>query len=85
LPSASGAFVKAPSTSTASRANVRDDRDTPLSWVQDDMKTPVIWVKGEVKYFCEGGWTGRIALIWFEKFGRAREYRRPACSRTSRI
>jgi hypothetical protein len=58
LPSASSAFVKAPSASTASRANVRDDRDTPLSWVRDAMKTPVIWVKREVKYFCEEGWTG---------------------------
>jgi hypothetical protein len=29
-PSAVGAFVKAPSASTASRTNVRDDRDTPL-------------------------------------------------------
>jgi hypothetical protein len=29
-PSASCAFVNAPLTSTASRTNVRDDRDTPL-------------------------------------------------------
>jgi hypothetical protein len=41
--------------STASRTNVRDDRETPLLW--DGMATnmEVIWGKHEGKYFCEGG------------------------------
>jgi hypothetical protein len=49
---------KAPPASTASRSNVRDDRDTPLSWARDGRHTHVIWVRRKQKYFCEGGWTG---------------------------
>jgi hypothetical protein len=43
--------------STASRPNVRDDRDTPLS--RDGMAADikVIWVRSEQEYFCERGWT----------------------------
>jgi hypothetical protein len=29
----------------------------------------VIWGSGEGKYFCMGGWTGSISLIWFKKLG----------------
>ena len=37
---------------------------------------PVIWVERKPKYFCDRDWTGRIALIRFEKFG----CRRRCCS-----
>jgi hypothetical protein len=54
------AFVKAPPASTASRSNVRDDRDTPLLWDGMARHTPVIWVRFKQEYFCEGGWTGNL-------------------------
>jgi hypothetical protein len=37
----------------------------------------VIWGKREGKYFCGWDWTGRIALIGFDKFAVARKFRKP--------
>ena len=41
--------------STASRTNVRDDRETPLKWDGMAEIMEVIWGKREGIYFCEGG------------------------------
>jgi hypothetical protein len=58
--------------STASRSNVRDDRETPLK--RDGMAEimEVIWGQREGIYFCEGDWTGRNSLIRLDKFAYAR-------------
>ena len=37
--------------------NVRDDRDTPLSWARDGGLVGVIWGKREAEYFCAQHWT----------------------------
>jgi hypothetical protein len=44
-------------TSTASRPNVCDDRETPLSRAGTSMDINLIWVGGEAEYFCTKGWT----------------------------
>jgi hypothetical protein len=41
--------------STASRSNVRDDRETPLKWDGMAEIMEVIWVGREGIYFCKGG------------------------------
>ncbi len=43
--------------STASRPDVRDDRDTPLLSRRDGANTTLIWVSEKEKYFCGRGWT----------------------------
>jgi hypothetical protein len=48
-------FVKSAPASTASRSNVRDDRETPLKWDGMAGIMDLIWVKREAKYFCRGG------------------------------
>jgi hypothetical protein len=47
----------APSASTASRSNVRDDRETPLVWDGMAGDIDLIWVEREGKYFCKWDWT----------------------------
>ena len=37
--------------------NVRDDRDTPLSWARDGGLVGVIWGNREAEYFCSQHWT----------------------------
>jgi hypothetical protein len=50
--------------STASRTNVRDDRDTPLFLGCGTVADIVLfWVKREAENFFERDWTGRIALM----------------------
>src|SRR5665647_1433634 len=44
--------------SIASRTNVRDDRETPLSVGRDGVSYGVIRFFGKPEYFCERGWTG---------------------------
>jgi len=56
-PSASVSFVKDTFASTASRSNVRDDRETPLCVGRDAMYIAVIWVFGKPEYFFSRGWT----------------------------
>ena len=58
--------------STASRSNVRDDRETPLKWDGMAGIMEVIWVGRERIYFFEGDWTGRNSLIRLDKFVYAR-------------
>jgi hypothetical protein len=48
--------------------NVRDDRETPLMWDGMAGIMELIWGKREGIYFSRGDWTGRIGLIWFNKF-----------------
>src|ERR1700733_528384 len=50
-PSAHAPFVKGAFASTASRSNVRDDRETPLKWDGTAGNMEVIWVGREGKYF----------------------------------
>jgi hypothetical protein len=45
--------------SIASRTNVRDDRETPLSWDGMAGDKPMIWVKSEAKIFLRESWTTR--------------------------
>jgi len=66
-------FVKSAAASTASRTNVRDDRETPLMWDRMTGDMDVIWGKREAKYFLEKDWTGQIRLIRFNKFAVWRE------------
>ena len=74
-----------PSASIASRAYVRDDRDTPLMWDGMARLIVLIWVRPETEYFCKGDWTAQISLIRFNKFRRARRWRTgPGCSDTGR-
>ena len=60
-PSAASPFVRAPSArddaaaSTASRTNVRDDRDTPLSRDGTVWDMEMIWFNREAKNFARGG------------------------------
>jgi hypothetical protein len=54
--------------STASRAYVRDDRETPLMWDGMAVMQPVIWGAWEPEYFCTQGWTGQISLILQRNF-----------------
>jgi len=63
----------APPASTASRSNVRDDRDTPLKWDRTAADIEVIWVSGERKYFCKGDWTTQITLIHLDKIASKRK------------
>src|SRR5206468_12114930 len=58
-PSASVPFVIGPSASTASRSNVRDDREPPLPGERDGAHRPLIWVAWKAEYFCQRGWTGK--------------------------
>jgi hypothetical protein len=67
-PSAPAPFVKGAFASTASRTNVRDDRETPLMWDGMAGNMDLIWDKREAKYFLRGDWTGGIRLIRFDKF-----------------
>jgi hypothetical protein len=71
-PSAPAPFVKGAFASTASRTNVRDDRETPLMWDGMAGNMDLIWDKREAKYFLRGDWTGGIRLIRFNKFVVAR-------------
>jgi hypothetical protein len=71
-PSAPAPFVKGAFASTASRTNVRDDRETPLMWDGMAGNMDLIWDKREAKYFLRGNWTGGIRLIRFNKFVVAR-------------
>jgi hypothetical protein len=41
--------------SIASRSNVRDDRETPLSVGRDGGSHKLIWVFGKSEYFCKRG------------------------------
>jgi len=50
-PSTSAPFVKGAFASTASRANVRDDRETPLKWDRMAGNMEVIWGNREGIYF----------------------------------
>jgi hypothetical protein len=59
--------------STASRAYVRDDRDTPLLWDGMAKVLDVIWGVRKQKYFCRWDWTGGIRLIRFNKFAVTRK------------
>jgi hypothetical protein len=55
--------------STASRTNVRDDRETPPHCGRGTaVLMDVIWVKREGKYFFAKDWTGSISLIGLGKF-----------------
>jgi hypothetical protein len=51
------ALVKAPPASTASRANVRDDRETPLLWARDSQSIKLFLPNRKTKYFWRRGWT----------------------------
>src|SRR3954451_346325 len=70
-PSASAPFVSAAFASTASRAYVRDDRDTPLMWDGMARFIILIWVRDERKYFSMWGWTANSALSPSGKSRRA--------------
>src|SRR4051812_40392232 len=39
--------------------NVRDDRETPLSWDGMARVVELIWVVGEAEYFSKQGWTAK--------------------------
>ncbi|MGD0847335.1 hypothetical protein [Bradyrhizobium sp.] len=67
-PSTSAPFVKGATVSTASRTNVRDDRETPLKWDGMAEIMEVIWGRREGIYFLEQDWTGGITLIPQENF-----------------
>src|SRR4051794_22510673 len=60
---------KAPTASIASRAYVRDDRDTPLMWDGMARLIVLIWVRPETECFCKRDWTAQIRLIRFNKSG----------------
>jgi hypothetical protein len=77
LPSASVPFVIGTSGVHRIPPHVRDDRATPLRRGGTAEINGVIWVGRKPKYFCGRGWTGRIALIRFEKFGCTRRCRSP--------
>jgi hypothetical protein len=68
LPSAPAPLVSRHRASTASRANVRDDRETPL--YRDGMAEvmDLIWGWLEAESFFGQDWTGRIDLIPFNNF-----------------
>src|SRR4051794_41561482 len=68
-PSASARFVKHATASIASRAYVRDDRDTPLMWDGMARLIVLIWVRPETECFCKQDWTAQIRLIRFNKSG----------------
>jgi hypothetical protein len=53
--------------SIASRTNVRDDRETPLSVGRDAMFMTLIWGKRKAKYFSAKDWTTQIMLIGLKK------------------
>src|SRR3954451_3627142 len=55
------------SASIASRAYVRDDRDTPLMWDGMARLIILIWVRPETECFCKQDWTAQITLIRFKK------------------
>jgi hypothetical protein len=69
--------------STASRSNVRDDRETPLSVGRDSGNMEVICGKREAKYFFGKDWTGSISLIRFDKFAVRRKGSTPSARRSS--
>jgi len=48
--------------STASRTNVRDDRDTPPCKGGTGRDVEVIWVKSEPEYFYQRGWTDKWVI-----------------------
>src|SRR3954453_1941283 len=48
--------------STASLPNVRDGRETPLSWAGTAQTSPVICPEREGKYFLNRGWTWRQVI-----------------------
>ena len=50
-PSAETPFVKSAAASTASRHNVRDDRETPLCLGRDEANCEAICLKEEPDYF----------------------------------
>src|SRR5260370_10806315 len=52
----------APPASTASRSNVRDDRETPLVRNGTARVIEVIWVCGEAEYFSKGDWTANSLI-----------------------
>ena len=54
--------------STASRTNVRDDRDTPLSEEAGRGLVMLSWGLGEEEYFLRADWTGCVALNLLAKF-----------------
>ncbi len=56
--------------------NVRDDRDTPLSWDGMAGDKPVIWVEWKAECFCGADWTSQISLNWLNKsrFPRRRTF-----------
>ena len=58
--------------STASRTNVRDDRETPLYRNGMARVVSVIWVRRETIYFFRTDWTGSITLKWRGKSGGMR-------------
>src|SRR5947207_9993155 len=61
--------VRVSTASTASRAYVRDDRDTPLMWDGMARLIILIWVRSERECFCKLDWTAQISLIRFNKSG----------------
>src|SRR5215212_10296931 len=62
------------SASIASRAYVRDDRDTPLMWDGMARLIVLIWVRPETECFFKWDWTAQIILIRFNKFVPARKW-----------
>jgi hypothetical protein len=50
-------FVNSAAASTASPANVRDDRETPLCVGRDGVISEVICFRTKQEYFCKWGWT----------------------------
>jgi hypothetical protein len=54
-------------TPTASRLNVRDDREAPLLSRRDGVNVSYISEKKKVEYFCAKGWTGVMQLNWLAK------------------
>src|SRR5258708_25411474 len=63
LPSARSALSSlALLASIASRSNVRDDRETPLSVGRDGGRYKLICFFGKSEYFCKWGWTGHSLI-----------------------
>jgi hypothetical protein len=73
-PSASTAVRLQRAASTASRANVRDECETPLCG-RDGSDIDLIWANREAISFCKSGWTGEISLIRLKKLAAARRPR----------
>ena len=76
--------------SIASRSNVRDDRETPLSVGRDGGDIKVIWGERKPEYFFKRDWTTQITLIRLRKLDFARKSTEPrgrlrSCSNGRRV